>query len=74
MIEIRHVYVSAEIPTFGGKKMRGSTSSRFLGSFKGGLELFVSKFCDVLVQQDEFFTLLRSRLVIPKVRNKHNLS
>ena len=31
---------------------------------KGGLELFCLKICDVLAQQDEFSTTLRSHLVV----------
>ena len=65
--------MTAEIPTFGDKKTGGCTSSRDFGS-SGGFGAFCLKICDILAQQDEFSTTLRSRLAVRKVRNKRNLS
>ena len=63
----------SEIPTFGDKKTGGFTSSRNFGSL-GGSEAFCLKICDILAQQDEFSTTLRSHLVVCKVHTKRKLS
>ena len=50
-------------PNFGDKKPGGCHVLVFL-VLKGGLELFCLKICDVLAQQGEFSTTLRSHLVV----------
>ena len=42
--------------------------------FSRGVCSFCLKVCDVLAQHDEFSASLRSRLLVCKVRNEHNLS
>ena len=70
------VTLTSDIPTFRDKKAGGCTSSCAFGSQGGGGGVcgFLSQSLLLFGSTGRISTILRSRLVVCKVRNERNLS